>query len=132
MRQIFTSPRLENVERVAKLLEEAGIDTKITEGRSYKNYSRREFSYNEKKDDPTSHPAVWVLKSDDYKQARELLHEIGLLETTQVPSYLPETLQARGTTHLNPQQRLMRIRLVLLLTIGALAGWMAFRIFIAH
>ena len=31
MRQLFTSPRLENVEAVAKLLNEAGIETWISE-----------------------------------------------------------------------------------------------------
>ena len=36
MRQVFSSPRLENVERVSQLLEEAGIETRITHGRSYK------------------------------------------------------------------------------------------------
>ena len=45
MRQVFTSTRLENVEGVAKLLGEHGIETKITQGRSWKGNSRREFSY---------------------------------------------------------------------------------------
>ena len=32
MRQVFSSPRLENVEQVARLLEDAGIETRITDG----------------------------------------------------------------------------------------------------
>ncbi|HWI24375.1 MAG TPA: pathogenicity-like protein, partial [Lysobacter sp.] len=36
MRQVFSSPRLENVEGIAKFLEEHGIEVRITQGRSYK------------------------------------------------------------------------------------------------
>jgi hypothetical protein len=45
MRQVFTSPRLENVEGVAQLLREAGVEIKVSDARSYKKVSRREFSY---------------------------------------------------------------------------------------
>ena len=45
MRQVFSSPRLENVEGVAQMLREAGIEIKVTDARSYKQVSRREFSY---------------------------------------------------------------------------------------
>ena len=79
MRQVFSSPRLENVERVAKLLRDAGVDTRITHGRSYKGNRRSEFSY---RDDNRSEPipAVWVVKSEDQPKAREILREAGLLE----------------------------------------------------
>ena len=36
MRQVFSSPRLENVEGIAKMLEDEGIEVRITHGRSYK------------------------------------------------------------------------------------------------
>jgi hypothetical protein len=130
MRQVFSSSRLENVERVAELLGQAGIDTKVSEGRGYRKLSRREFSYVEKMRDPAiEQPAVWVLKSDDYKRARELLHEIGVLESTQTPSYLPSDLQTTASVKPNPQNRLLRIKLGLLLAIGVLAGLMALRMF---
>lgn len=128
MRQLFTSPRLENVEQLAQLLDEAGIENKISEGRSYRKYSRRDFSYIEKQNDTSSQPAVWVIKSDDYKRARELLHGAGLLDKTQVPSYVPPALQFRQASA-DPAKRLMRIKLTLLLVIGALAGMMALRMF---
>ena len=57
MRQVFTSTRLENVEGVAKMLGEHGIETKITQGRSWKGNSRREFSYSAKHHDETQQPA---------------------------------------------------------------------------
>ena len=41
MRQVFRSPRLENVEGVKALLEEHGIATYLSGGRSYKG-SRRD------------------------------------------------------------------------------------------
>ena len=44
MRQVFTSPRLENVEAVAKMLRDAGIEVKITEARSYRGNRRSSFS----------------------------------------------------------------------------------------
>ncbi|RNF81727.1 DUF2007 domain-containing protein [Montanilutibacter psychrotolerans] len=79
MRQIFTSPRLENVEGVAALLREAGIEVRVTNGRSYQGGRRREFSYS---DNDSPQPAVWVVKSDDQPRARELLREAGLIDTT--------------------------------------------------
>ena len=53
MRQVFTSVRLENVEAVERLLNEAGIQTKLSQGRSWKGNSRREFSYSNKNHDPS-------------------------------------------------------------------------------
>ena len=127
MRQMFTSPRLENVEAVAKLFTDAGIDNKISEGRGYKKVSRREFSYVEKKNDTSNQPAVWVIKSDDYKRAREMLHGMGLIDATAEPSYLPESLQFKEQARPDAARRLSRVRIVLLFAVGAMAAWMVFR-----
>jgi hypothetical protein len=121
MRQIFTSPRLENVEGVAKLLTEAGIEIKVSEGRSYKKVSRREFSYVERKND-ANNPSIWVIKSDDYKRARELLHGMGLLDSTPIPSYIPAPLQFQQAPAPSAQKRLMRIKLTMLFVVGALVA----------
>lgn len=118
MRQVFTSVRLENVERVEQMLNEAGIATKITQGRSWKGNSRREFSYSAKNHDPGQQPAVWVLKPDDFKRAREILHEAGLLDTGRETGYLPGSLQFRDPGAADPQAKVSRLRLVLL---GAVA-----------
>jgi hypothetical protein len=114
MRQVFTSTRLENVEAVAKLLGEHGIETKITQGRSWKGNSRREFSYTAKNADASQQPAVWVLRPDDFKPARELLHGAGLLAATRDASYLPETLAFREPAAADPRRRVSRLRMVLL------------------
>ena len=88
MRQVFTSPRLENVERVASLLHEQGIEARITNGRSYRGSRRSAFSYREA-DNESPQPAVWVVKSEDQPKARELLREIRLLDSGRSPtSYL--------------------------------------------
>jgi hypothetical protein len=110
MRQIFTSPRLENVEAVARLLNDAGIQTYVSERRSYKGNRRRTFSY---KDESGEAPGVWIINADDLTRARELMREAGLLETTKPGSYardLPESpYRAR-----DPSRTAKRLRLVLL------------------
>ena len=132
MRQIYTSPRLANVEGVAQLLTESGIENKITQGRSWKGVSRREFSFREK-EDKEQQPAVWVLKPDDYTRARELLHEAGLIEVAAAreTSFLPENLQFKEpTSKPDPAQRIFRLKLALLAIIGAMATMMAVRMFL--
>ncbi len=81
MRQVFSSPRMENVERVAQLLRDAGIETRITHGRSYKGGLHGEFSYRDHtRTEPV--PAVWVVLSEDQPAAREMLRAAGLLDST--------------------------------------------------
>jgi hypothetical protein len=133
MRQMFTSPRLANVEGVAQFLTDHGIENKITQGRSWKGVSRREFSFREKEGSKDEQPAVWVLKSEDYTRARELLHEAGLIEVaaTRDTSYLPENLQFKEeAAKPDSAKRIFRIKLALLAIIGAMASMMAVRMFL--
>jgi hypothetical protein len=133
MRQMFSSARLENVEAVEKLFNDAGIDTKMTKGRTYRGNSRRDFSYHNKLQavDPSQYPAVWVLKAEDYKKAREILHEAGLLEDKEQESFFQDGLRFREQTD-NPQKKLLRIKLILLGIICAMAFAMAMRIMFAN
>lgn len=114
MRQVFSSPRLENVEAVAQLMRDAGIEVRITNGRSYKGNRRSGFSYT---DPDVPKPAVWVVKSDDQVQAREILRAAGLIDTTRpsdsftAPSYRFEP-QAQVKTP--AQKRMFRIKMTLL------------------
>lgn len=132
MRQMYSSPRLSNVEGVAKLLDEHGIANKITQGRTYKGVSRREFSFRDTEKSKDEQPAVWVLSPDDYKRARELLHEAGLVDAAaQRESFLPENLQFKDeAAKPDPARRIFRIKLALLAIIGAMAGLMALRMFL--
>ena len=122
MRMMFTSPRTENVERVQALFDEAGIESKITGGRSFKTFSRRGFSYNERQ--TTNHgpqPQLWVIKADDYKKAREILLEQGLLETQKEHSYLPDSLK-EVKKNPSPANKSLKIKLLLLALIGGMSG----------
>jgi hypothetical protein len=96
MRQVFSSPRLENVERVAQLLEDAGIETRVTHGRSYKGARRGDFSYRDHARE-TPMPAVWIVNSEDQVRGREILREAGLIETTRGGSdtFLPASMHRR-------------------------------------
>ena len=130
MRQVFSSGRLENVEGVAQLLRDAGIEIKVIGARGYRQVSRREFSYVGSQRENSEQPAVMVINSDDYKRARELLHEAGLLESTAPASYLPESLQVKEAAPASPQQRIFRIKLVLLVVLGAMVLLSLLRVFL--
>jgi len=118
MRQVFSSPRLENVEGIAKFLEEHGIEVRITHGRSYKGGWSGRRTY---RDAGGPQPAVWVIKSEDQPEARKLLREAGLLGSTRAPtdSYLApsvhETVEPRAAT---PERRAFRYKIGLLVAIG--------------
>ena len=79
MRKVFSSPRLENVEGVVQLLKDAGIQVRVTHGRSFEGSRRRRFSYS---DNDSPQPTVWVVNSADQVQARAILRDAGLLDTT--------------------------------------------------
>ena len=120
MRQVFSSPRLENVERVAALLKQAGIETRITQARSYKGGLRGDFSYRDHvRTDPV--PAVWVVKSEDQPAAREILRDAGLLDSTRVatgyalPMFRTEVAEVADTP---ARKRAFRLKAGLLLVIA--------------
>jgi hypothetical protein len=124
MRQVFTSARLENVEQVAKLLEDAGIEVRITNGRSYKGGIRGNFTY---RDEGRSKPAVWIVRSEDQPKARALLREAGLMDSSRnaPDSYL--SMGLRGTSEQSDrrgdmQRRAFRIKLGLLVVIAAIVA----------
>ena len=108
MRQVFSSGRLENVEGVAQLLRDAGIEVKVTGERGYRQVSRREFSYVGKQRELSEQPSVMVINSEDYTRAREMLHAAGLLESAAPASYLPESLQVKEPAPPDPLQRIFR------------------------
>lgn len=92
MRQVFSSARLENVEAVAQLLRDAGIEVRISDGRSYKGTMRSRASYS---DPEVAKPAVWVVQSNDQVRAREILRENGLIDSTRPSdSFIPLTFRS--------------------------------------
>jgi hypothetical protein len=78
MRQIFRSRRLENVEGVARLLAEHGIETYTSQPRSYKGSRRRSFSFS---DSSAVESALWIVNGNDITRARQVMADAGLLET---------------------------------------------------
>lgn len=119
MRQVFSSLRLENVEAVAQLLRDAGIEVRITNGRSYKGKMRSRASYS---DDSAPKPAVWVVHSEDHSRAREILRTNGLLESTRpADSFLPMSFREEVREEKSPaQKRMFRFKLVLLAGIAVI------------
>lgn len=114
MRMMFTSPRLENVEAVQAMLHEAGIETKIVGGRSYKAFSRRGFSYNAKTPyGMESQAQLWVIRADDYRKAREILMSQNLLEDKRETFAPPSYRQTAASS--DPGRKLSKIRIVLLM-----------------
>lgn len=111
MRQLFSSSRLETVEGVARLLNEAGIETWVNEGRSYKGSRRRAFSFREGGDSGAM-PGVWVMKAEDLTRARTLLRDAGLIDSTRAESFR----QLPPNTHspASPKRVVSRVRLVVL------------------
>jgi hypothetical protein len=97
MRQLFSSPRIENVEAVARMLEEAGIEVRISNGRSYRGAIRGNFSYREGVGS-RPRPAVWVIRSDQQPEARRILREAGLLQPSPMrgESFLPPPASLAG------------------------------------
>lgn len=130
MRQVFSSRRLENVEGVAQLLREADIEVHISNPRSYKGNRRGDFSY---RASASSAPesAVWIVRSEDQPRARALLREAGLLASSrgQGDSYLSPPSGDPTATPRSPQQRAIRIKLVLLAGIGVVLVLVLVRMF---
>ena len=121
MRQIFTSQRVETVEGVAKLLRDAGIEVRITNGRSYHSKRGSQFSYLDTSKS-TTHPTLWVVHADDQPRAREILRDARLLETTRRDHPTAEFAFRDQAADIAPRRNwAWRIRIGLLLIIAAVA-----------
>lgn len=134
MRQVFRSPRLENVEGVKALLEEHGIATYLSGGRSYKGNRRDRFSYTDR---AREEPALWIVHAEDLPRSRQLLRDAGLME----PSWRSEitgggasasAASAASDPAPTPAQRATRtasrLRIVLLVTLAGACLLTAWRI----
>jgi len=127
MRQVFTSSRLENVEGVAQLLREAGIEVRVTNDRSYKGNRRSSFSYRE---DAGERPTVWVIRSEDQLRARDLLREAGLIDSTRSEQAHQAPYRFRSDAELARRpgdKRMLRIKVGLLVCIAVAMGLALFQ-----
>jgi len=78
MRQIYTSPRQDNIDRIVALLTEHAIETSVTNRSTWNRPTYQRFSYSQRNDDRNSWPQVWVKSADDFPKARALLKDIGI------------------------------------------------------
>jgi hypothetical protein len=115
MRQIYTSPRVENVDRVVAMLNEAGIATSVTNRRAYAGHDYRRPSY-AKPPDRDSWPQVWIVNADDQSRARALLRAAGVEPPTR---FAEELAESRGNTSPEARRKALvwRLRVFLLAVI---------------
>lgn len=78
MRVIYSTPRLENAERVAQLLEESGVPVRLLFGPNHRRPSWKGANYRQARD-PGNWPRVLVLNNGDLPRARNALRELGLM-----------------------------------------------------
>lgn len=116
MREVYRSLRVEQVEGAATLLNEAGIETSIQNGRSYKGGRRRNFSFRETPDSAKA-AVLYVTHNGDLPKARRLLREAGLMDPGQRESYLSQELQFQMREEKKPRIDPRRLRTVLLMMI---------------
>lgn len=122
MRQIYTSPRQANIERVVQLMAEHGIDTSISNRRAYQGADWKRFSYAER-GDRDSWPQVWVVRSEDQTRARQLLREAGLEPATR---FADELAAARGVGDTTRHRRVsFRVKLVVFALIAGVIALIA-------
>ncbi|MBV6689047.1 DUF2007 domain-containing protein [Xanthomonas euvesicatoria pv. physalidis] len=122
MRKIFSSQRIETAEGVANLLRDAGIEIRISNGRSYQSKRGGQFSYLEQSN-AQAQPTVWIVHTNDQPRARELLRDARLLDTTRrdLPNVEYTFREGENGSSSSARSWAWRIRLVLLLVIGAVA-----------
>ena len=127
MRKIFSSQRVENAEGVAQMLREAGIEVRLTNGRSYHSKRRGQFSYLDNTLGDDKLPTVWVVRADDQTRAREILRDARLLDTTRRDHPVAEYAFRDAPGEGNGRRWAWRIRIALLLVIAGLVLTMVLR-----
>ncbi len=119
MRQIYTSPRVENVQRVVAMLGEAGIATSVTNRRAWAGHDFKRHSYSARQD-TNEWPQVWVVNAEDQPRARALLREAGIEPAVR---HAEELARSRSAAAAAPAQRrplAVYLRLALLTAIVVL------------
>ena len=122
MRQIYSSPRQANIDRVVELMAEHGIQTSVSNRRAYQGADWKRFSYSAK-GDRDSWPQVWVIRSDDQTRARQVLREAGLEPATR---FADELAAARGAGDTSRhKQASTRVKLIVFALIAGVIALIA-------
>ena len=115
MRHVYSSPRIENVERLVAVMAEHGIATRVTNRRVYDRSSFTRFSY-ARPGASASWPAVWVTHASDHTRARKLMREIGIEPVTRYAEDLA-AFRHRKNGGRSPAQVAARIRTAVLVAV---------------
>lgn len=125
MRQIYTSPRNESIDRVVALMAEHGIEATVANRSNYNRPTWQRFSYSQRNDDRSSWAQVWITNADDYTKARALLREIGI---EPVIRHGEELAAARNPTpEVRREHTVARVRRIVLLLVLAAFAMVALR-----
>ena len=128
MRQIYTSPRVENVDRVVAMLAEAGIETSVTNRRNWSGSSYQRASYSAKQN-PESWPQVWIVKAEDQPRARQLMREAGIEPAVRHAQELALSRRGAGTKPAGYNRWAVYIRLCLIAAIVLIVLLRSFGVF---
>jgi broad specificity phosphatase PhoE len=112
MREIYSSPRQENIERIVALLQDNDIVATVVNRSEWKKPSYQRFSYSQKLDDRSAWPQVWVEKADDYPRARALLRDVGLEPAVRFADELAASRQPPSPQRVASRVRLMALAVV--------------------
>ena len=117
MRQIYTSPRPENIDSVVALMAEHGIQATVSNRSNDHRRGWQRHSYSPRRQDRSQWPQVWITHADDYSQARKLLMGLGI---EPVIRHGEELAATRNASPLERRARIAtRVRRVLLLAVLA-------------
>ena len=116
MRQLYTSPRQENIDRVAKLLKEQGIECTIENRSNYNRGTYQRFSYTQRQENRDNWAQVWVTRADDYTRARALLKELGIEPVVRHGEEL--ALARNATPDMKRQWTANRVRRIVMLAVA--------------
>jgi hypothetical protein len=115
MRQIYTSPRQENIDTVVALMAAHGIEATVANRSNYNRPTWQRFSYLQRQEDRSSWAQVWITHADDHTRARALLRDIGI---EPVIRHGEELAAARSPSPIDRRERAAaRVRRFLLLAV---------------
>lgn len=116
MRRIYTSPRMENIDRLVAVMAEHGIATRVTNHRAYAGSTYRRFSY-ARPGHSDNWPAVWVRHASDHTRARQLMRDIGIEPTTRYAEELAAYRARQAGGGRSPARIAARVRTAVLVAV---------------
>lgn len=128
MRQIYTSPRHENIERMVALFTEHGIQTHVTDMPGHRGRGYARFSYRDTNNE--AWPKVWIVHSADLVRARALLRDAGIEPTIRFGDDLANARKAAANPAAKRRRITRIVRTILLAIIAILAVLMLWHRFI--